>query len=129
MYWIVKVLILVLIVTVAAIWIIRKIRYGSSCCGEHEAAPAKVKVKDRNAKNYPYLYELSVDGMHCANCARRVENAFNSLDGFWASADIAGRKVKLLSKQEASEKECSKIISDAGYTLLTLSTIKDEEDI
>jgi copper chaperone CopZ len=61
-----------------------------------------------------------VDGMHCSNCARRIENAFNRRDGLWAKADIGQKKVELLAKQEISEDDCRKIVSGAGYTLLSI---------
>ncbi|MBO6194101.1 MAG: cation transporter [Clostridiales bacterium] len=99
---------LILIVVIGgAIWgTVRRIRYGSSCCGEHDPAPKKIRVSDRNKKNYPFVYELSVDGMHCSNCTRRVENALNSRYGFWAVADLASRTVTLRTKSEVQEDVC-----------------------
>lgn len=125
------VIILILIVVIGgAVWgTVRRIRHGSSCCGEHDPAPKKVRVSDHNEDNYPYEYELSVDGMHCSNCTRRVENAFNSQEGYWARADLSTRTVKLLSKSEVREDLCSWIVSDAGYTLLNMKTIKNREEI
>ena len=69
---------------------IRKLRVGGGCCGEREAAPKRVKVRDRDKRHYPYVLEVTVDGMVCANCARRVENALNSLDGVWARVEDVG---------------------------------------
>jgi copper chaperone CopZ len=107
------------LVLIFAVWgVIKRIRHGSSCCGEHEAAPKKVRAKDTNKSHYPFVYELDVDGMHCANCARRVENGFNSESGLWARADIGRKKVFLRSKTQLDEPQIKKIISDAGYTLL-----------
>ena len=125
------VVVLILIVVIGgAIWgTVRRIRYGSSCCGEHDPAPKKIRVRDRNKKNYPFVYELSVDGMHCSNCTRRVENALNSRYGFWAVADLASRTVTLRTKSEVQEDVCSKIVSDAGYVLLNMKSIKNQEDI
>ena len=40
--------ILAVVVVLAVLGIIKRIKYGSSCCGEKDAAPAKVKVKDKN---------------------------------------------------------------------------------
>ena len=64
--------ILAAIVGLAVYGTVKRGRHGSSCCGEREAAPKKVKVSDRKASDYHYFYELRVDGMHCSNCARRV---------------------------------------------------------
>ena len=113
-------IVLVIIVALAVWGTVKRIRHGSSCCGEHEVAPKKVRVSDTNKSHYLYNYDLSVDGMHCSNCARRVENGFNSRDGLWATADIGERKVGLRSKRKVSEDECRKIVSDAGYTLLSM---------
>lgn len=116
--------IIVGIIIALAIWgTVKRIRYGSSCCGEREPAPKKVRVSDKNKDNYRYLYSLDVDGMHCSNCARRVENSFNSRDGLWAKADVGQKKVELRSKSELSEKNCREILDQAGYTLLKLRII------
>jgi len=116
--------ILLLIVGMAVWGTVKRVRHGSACCGEHDSAPAKVRVKDRNKKNYPYLYDLGVDGMHCANCARRIENVFNGQEGFWAEADVGENRVRLRSKREVGRDELRKTVSDAGYTLLSMEQIK-----
>ena len=113
--------IILAIVIGGAVWgTVRRIRHGSSCCGEHDAAPKKVRVSDTNKSHYYYVYELSVDGMHCANCARRIENAFNKNDGLWARADISQKSVELRSKRELSEDQCRSIVTEAGYTLIDM---------
>lgn len=116
--------ILAAIVGLAVYGTVKRARHGSSCCGEREAAPKKVKVSDRKASDYPYVYELRVDGMHCSNCARRVENAFNSTEGLWATADVGEKTVKLRSKMALNESVCWKTVSDAGYTMLSMKEIE-----
>ncbi len=116
--------VLIAIVGLAVYGTVRRVRHGSSCCGEREPAPKKVRVSDRKASNYPYLYELIVEGMHCANCARRVENAFNSIEGFWATADVGEKKVKLRTKMAIDEAVCRKAVDGAGYTMLSIKEIK-----
>ena len=117
-------IILVLIIGGAVYGTVHRVRHGSSCCGEREPAPKKIRVSDTNKKNYPYLYQLNIDGMHCSNCARRIENAFNSNEGMWAIADIGEKRVELRSKTVIGEDECRRIVSDAGYTMLSLKEIK-----
>lgn len=70
---------------------VRKLRQGGGCCGGHEPAEKKVKVADRDKRHYPYTVTLTVDGMTCGNCVRRVENALNRLDGVWAEVDLGAR--------------------------------------
>jgi len=112
------------LVVAGAVWgTVRRIRHGSSCCGEHEPAPKKVRAADTNKAHYSFKYELDVDGMHCSNCARRVENSFNKNPGLWAKADIGQKKVEVLSKSPVSEAEMRQIVSDAGYTMLAIRKI------
>jgi len=113
----VVVIILLGIVALAVLGTIKRIRYGSSCCGEKTPPEKKVKVKDRNKASYPFIYRLKVDGMHCANCARRVENAINSLEGCWAVVDLGKKEVTLRTKRETTEQDMSAVIAKAGYTV------------
>ncbi|MBR2524163.1 MAG: cation transporter [Clostridiales bacterium] len=115
--------VLALIIAFAVWGTVKRIRHGSSCCGEREAAPKKIKVSDTDKSHYPYTYELIVDGMHCSNCARRIENAFNAIDGMWARADIGMKQVGLMSKKELNEEYCRQIVSEAGYTLLSVKQL------
>ena len=120
---IIVVMTLILILALAVYGTVRRIRYGSSCCGTKEPGEKKVRVKDKNKANYPFTYVLSVDGMHCSNCARRIENALNKTDGRWATADVAGKQVNLLSKHEETESEISEVISREGYTVRSFMAI------
>ena len=113
--------VLAIIVVCAIFSIIKRIKYGSACCGTHDATPKKIKVKDKNKAHYPYTYTLTVDGMHCSNCARRVENALNSKEGLWSSVKLENNTVLVRSKNQLEWAEISKIISDAGYTLIELN--------
>jgi len=114
---------LVLIILFAIKSVIHRIRHGSACCGERDAPQKKVKVKDKNKSHYPFQYILTVDGMHCSNCTRNVENALNSLDGIWATADLQDKEVIVLSKQIRENSELEKIVAQAGYTVLKISIL------
>ena len=110
------------IIVVCSILSIRKrIKYGSACCGTRDAAPKKIKVKDKNKSHYPHTYTLTVDGMHCSNCARRVENALNSKEGVWASVKLENNSVIVRSKNPMKWEDFSTVITNAGYTLIELN--------
>ena len=111
--------ILVAIIAIAVHGIVKRIRFGSACCGTKEPPEKKIRVKDKNKAHYGYRYILSVDGMRCSGCARRVENAFNKTEGRWAKADIEKKEVRLLSKKEEKENDLAGITSAAGYTMLS----------
>ena len=114
------ILVLAIIVLCAILSIRKRIKYGSSCCGTHDAAPAKIRVRDKNKAHYPYTYTLIVDGMHCSNCARRVENALNSKEGVWAKVNLENKTVLVRSKKPLEIADLSKAISDVGYTVIYL---------
>ncbi len=112
--------IIIIIVLIAAVaWgiyhIVRKSKHGGGCCGEHEEAEKRIAVKDRNKSHYPYTITLKIEGMTCENCARRVENALNSLDGIWAKVDISSNKAKVRCKQPLDEKMLLRAVTQAGY--------------
>lgn len=99
---------------------LHKLRHGGGCCGEHDAAPKKVKVQDRNRANYPYSVRLRVDGMTCSNCVRRVENALNSLPGTWATVSLENHQAAVLLKQPPEADALRQAVRDAGYLVLSV---------
>ncbi len=112
-------IIIVIVITVAVAWgiyeIVKKSKHGGGCCGEHDEAEKRVTVKDRNKAHYPYIITLKIEGMTCENCARRVENALNSLDGIWAQVDIGSHIAKVRCKQLADDKQLIKTVTQSGY--------------
>ena len=95
---------------------VRRFRKGSSCCGEHETV-RKAAVRDRNPSHYPYTVEAEVTGMTCENCARRVENALNGLDGVWAKVRIDSRKAVIRCKELPQEAAIRSVVREVGYGL------------
>lgn len=124
---IVVILVLVIIVICAILSIRKRIKYGSSCCGGHDPAPSKVKVRDKNKSHYPYTYTLKIDGMHCSNCARHVENALNLLDGVWATVNLENKSCLVRAKNPLNKDDISKIIAEEGYTVIDCFTTASPE--
>jgi copper chaperone CopZ len=115
------ILVLAAIVVMAILSIRKRIKYGSSCCGTHDATPAKIRVADTNKAHYPYTYTLTIDGMHCSNCVRHVENALNCHEGLWATVDLEKNITLVRAKTPQERKHLSEIIADEGYTLIDFS--------
>ena len=107
----------VLVVAVLFILMKNKVTKGSSCCGGQEESVKRIRADDPDPAHYPYHYRLIVEGMVCANCATRVENAFLSTGEMLAKADLGKKEVKLLSKRELDRRETARIVNRAGYTL------------
>ena len=96
---------------------------GSSCCGPAEAKTERIRVADRNKSHYPYTYLLSIDGMMCDNCAARVENALNSVEGNWAKADLGEKEALVRSKERREKEDFSEALKGTSYTLLKVSEV------
>ncbi|MBR1584475.1 MAG: heavy-metal-associated domain-containing protein [Clostridia bacterium] len=94
---------------------VRKARRGGGCCGEHEETEAKTSVKDRKKAHYPYELSIKIGGMTCENCARKVENALNSLDGVWATVSIDSHTARIRSKSVPNEQALRQAVRNAGY--------------
>ena len=92
-----------------------KKRATSGCCGSSETVK-KVRVKDKNKDHYPYKTVLKVYDIHCQNCVRTIENAFNSQDGFYAKVNTEDNTVTILSKEQHPTDEFINTLSNVGYT-------------
>lgn len=92
-----------------------KKRATSGCCGSSETVK-KVRVKDKNKDHYPYKTVLKVYDIHCQNCVRTIENAFNSQDGFYAKVNTEDNTVIILSKEQHPTDEFINTLSNVGYT-------------
>ena len=62
---------------------------------------------------------LTVDGMQCAHCKKRVEDAVSAIDGVEsACADLESKKVTVVLSNDISDDVISSAITNAGYTVL-----------
>ena len=111
------VLVLVAIAVLSVMSYVKKLRSG--CCGASDEKVKRVRVADRDKSHYPYSVVLTVDGMVCGNCAARVENALNALEGVWASADVGHGTVMVRMKQSLEEQLLRSTVNQiGGYTVM-----------
>ena len=108
---------LIAVIAAAAFFSLRRFRRGGGCCGEHETVKGQ-RAKDTNPRRYPYRATLSIGGMTCANCARRVENALNSLEGTMAKVSLENEKARVYLKEPPGEEVLRRAVSEAGYVVL-----------
>ena len=112
------IIVLIIVVFLAVRHIYHTVRHGRSCCGSSREMEKKVKVKDRNKANYPFAYTVKVEGMVCAGCARRVENAVNSDGELWGKVDLEHKTVNVLAKKEMEMKDFVELLKEMPYTVL-----------
>ncbi len=59
---------------------------------------------------------LTVEGMHCNNCAKRVIDAVSNIDGVKkVKVDLDNHRVEVLSKEEIDHKLVTDTIDNLGY--------------
>lgn len=112
------------ILAVICIFSVKKYRkkLTSGCCGAGgEGTVKKRRVSDRNKAHYPYTKILKIDGMSCENCANRVENALNALDGVWASVDLGSQEALVRMKQPMDPELLKNAVRKQGYTVIRIT--------
>ena len=104
---------------VAALLRVRKrAKKGGGCCGDREETVRKSPVKDHNKAHYPYEMDLQIGGMTCENCARKVENALNSLEDTWATVRIDTHTAHLRQKSIPDIEKIREAVRQAGYVVI-----------
>lgn len=110
--------VIILILIIIAVFSVKSYakKLTSGCCKSGGDTEKKVKVRDKNPAHYPQCVKIGIDGMTCAHCRQRVENALNSEDGVWAEVDLKKQSAIVHMKNAISEDRLRYIISRAGYT-------------
>ena len=85
------------IVVMAVVRLVGTTKGTRDCCSGAKKGAASggrsfpaVEVADKDESHYPYAAELGIGGMSCEHCAAAVTNALDSLDGAWATVELAG---------------------------------------
>lgn len=117
-----------IVLIVFAVFVIKSYtkKLASGCCGGGDAEK-KIRVADKNRAHYPYAATLTVDGMMCAACETRVENALNAIDGVWAKASSSDGRVEVLMKTPVDEDAFRKVVNELGVYTLMKAEYRDAE--
>lgn len=109
------ILLLAAVLICAVVLMIQRRKKGSACCGTTAEKLKRIPVSDKNKSHYPYHVRLRITAMTCENCAIRVENALNKMDGVWAKVDKASGIADVRMKEEMDIKALCKTVAEAGY--------------
>ena len=82
------------------------------------------RARDRNPRHYACECILEIGGMTCENCARRVENALNALEGTLAKVDIASHRARVYTKRPPEEAALRAAVRDAGYAVTGMRIVR-----
>ncbi len=87
-----------------------------------------LRFKNKRDKNIEEVYDgmktiVTVEGMSCEHCAKRVENAISAVEGVEGCEVKLKKKVAVVkSSQPVSAEELTKAVTDAGYTVKSVET-------
>lgn len=111
-----------LVILIIAVFSIKSYikKLSSGCCGSGGDKPERIKPKDCKKSNYPYSKVVKISGMSCKNCAARIENAFNSLDGYYAKVNLKKNEALILMKQPTDDNTIKEIIHSSGYKAIAI---------
>ena len=98
---------------------------GTSCCSGGNGS-IRIEPKDKNRLHYAYRAEMDIQGMTCRNCALRVENALNSLDGVMAEVNLKKNTASVLLKKTGGEQVLTAAVAGAGYTVTDIRLVSGE---
>ena len=112
------------LIALSAYFTFRRARRGSSCCGERGQTVKKLRPADHDRRNYSCKTELTLGGMNCENCARRVENALNALPDTLARVRLSKGCAEVLTKDLPDEARLRQAVSKAGYSVLSVRIMK-----
>lgn len=108
--------VLIILIALGGVRAFVKRAKGESCCGGG-ATDVKIEPADKDKNNYKYVAQVGLNGMHCKNCAAKIQNKLNSLDGTWAKVNFAKNSAEVLLKQNNQEEAIRKAVSDEGYSV------------
>ncbi|WP_106827903.1 heavy metal translocating P-type ATPase [Parabacteroides pacaensis] len=73
--------------------------------------------------------KIGIEGMHCASCVSRVEQALNKVPGISkATVNLATEQAAITyNEKEISQEQIKQVVTDSGYQPLDLETAIDPE--
>ncbi|WP_291464072.1 heavy metal translocating P-type ATPase [Actinomyces sp.] len=79
-------------------------------------APASVALPGPDAELPLATLTMSVGGMTCASCVRRVEHKLGKLDGVKAEVNLATESARITLTTPHTDEELEAVVNAAGYT-------------
>ncbi len=68
-------------------------------------------------------YDLKIEGMMCQHCQKHMTDGLNAMEGVTAEIDLEAGIAHVTSERAISEEEFKKVVTDTGYTLVSVETL------
>jgi len=73
------------------------------------------KIKKKKIHKPIGSYKLSVEGMHCMNCAKGITDAVNQLDGLSCRVSLEKKEVYIQYEDKPKKIEVIKLLGDMDF--------------
>ena len=93
-------------------------------CGTCRAMTPVIDRVQKQMNGRADVYRMDIEGMHCKNCAMRIENAFNEQPDCMAKVDLAGKFARIYTKKPVEEVVLKQTVWHAGYEPKTVTVEK-----
>ncbi|MEG1964162.1 MAG: heavy-metal-associated domain-containing protein, partial [Clostridia bacterium] len=70
--------------------------------------------KDLKMENNDNI-KVIIEGMSCAHCSGRVQNALNTISGVLAQVDLQNNCANLVAPKTVTDQQIRAVIENAGY--------------
>ncbi|MCD7807815.1 MAG: heavy-metal-associated domain-containing protein [Erysipelotrichaceae bacterium] len=115
-------IIVILIIAVLMIFACREalkhFRGEGSCCGGGNSVSSSNKTLSNEVLGKKVL---KISGMHCENCAAKVQNAINAIDGASAQVDLENQSAIVTYDRDIQDKAIIKAVEKAGYKVIAIA--------
>lgn len=96
---------------------VKKLSSAETCCGTK-----KEKRTWKRLENPIGSVTLHVSGMRCENCAARITNAINAMDGCSARVSLSTGEVKVYFDRETDKARLISAVESLGYLVTDTET-------
>ncbi len=105
--------IIVILGVLGVAYTIRHFAKRGGCCGSSDYRPRRKKLQ-----RVLYVKHFKVDGMHCAHCKARVEEAINDIRGACAKVDLKRGEVTVSYAEVIPDETIMAKVERAGYGIV-----------
>lgn len=108
------IVIAILLIAIAAAVLRAKKHFKNGCCGS-----GSTTIREKKTLTEPIIGKkvMVIEGMHCENCAARVENAANRLEGVLCKVNLRKKTATISYSAEIPDELLRQTVESRGYTV------------